>query len=169
MCIIASEGLSSPIASLSLQVTYRHDYDYVTYAWVSSMIALLSLQVTYRHDYDYVTYAWVSSMIALLSLQVTYRHDYDYVTYAWASSGGEDMGDGSRMYTVCFPESSLSSLPHDYYCLCYFSSKKACVVGYSDAFRVRYIINTLITRTFQNGNQPPSPFCFECLQHFSFL
>ncbi|KAK2174480.1 hypothetical protein NP493_799g04006, partial [Ridgeia piscesae] len=65
-----------------------------------------------------------------------YQHEMDYVTYAWAASTGEDMGDGSHMFTVPFPKSSLSSLPYGYYCLRYVSSKKACTVGYSDAFRI---------------------------------
>ena len=71
-------------------------------------------------------------------VQETYQHELDYVTYAWAASTGEDMGDGSHMFTVAFPKSSLSSLPYGYYCLRYVSSKKACTVGYSDAFRVCY-------------------------------
>lgn len=78
----------------------------------------------------------VSSWDWLGLYKVNYQHEMDYVTYAWASASGEDMGDGSHMYTVAFPRNSLSSLSDGCYCLRYFSSKKACTVGYSDAFRI---------------------------------
>ncbi|KAI0242768.1 Inositol polyphosphate 5-phosphatase K [Lamellibrachia satsuma] len=68
--------------------------------------------------------------------KLNYQHELDYVTYSWASVTGEDMGDGSEMYMVDFPKNTLSSLPHDYYCLHYMSSRKSCTVGYSDAFRI---------------------------------
>jgi len=65
-----------------------------------------------------------------------YKHWNDYITYVWVSVIGEDMRDGSFMYSVKFEASYLQKLVTESYYLCYYSSALDSVIGYSDMFRL---------------------------------
>lgn len=65
-----------------------------------------------------------------------YRHWYDYVTYQWASQSVERVSAERAMYSVTFPVSCLSSLDATFYYLLYFSSRRRCVIAYSDPLKL---------------------------------
>jgi hypothetical protein len=51
---------------------------------------------------------------------------------------GDSMGDGSLLFEVEFDRGYFRDLEGTF-CLCYFSYKKNCLIGYSDTFRVGFI------------------------------
>lgn len=65
----------------------------------------------------------------------TFRHPFDYKTYMWASTKADNMGDGSCLYEVMFDSDYFRDLQGTF-CLCYYSYKRDCFIGYSDTFQI---------------------------------
>ncbi|ELU13654.1 hypothetical protein CAPTEDRAFT_98393, partial [Capitella teleta] len=65
-----------------------------------------------------------------------FKHPKDYQTYSWAAQKGDDLHDGTLMYEISFEDHAIKHLEAGLYCLCYFSYRKNCLMGYSDCFRV---------------------------------
>ena len=68
-------------------------------------------------------------------LQSNFRSTHDFVTWVYVKLKGEDVGDGTDMYELVIDQVYLESLAGPF-CLCYYSYRKDCIVGYSDIFKV---------------------------------
>ena len=60
----------------------------------------------------------------------------------WAPQSGEDLQDGSCMYTFQIPNNYVEGHVGDF-CLAYYSSRKDCLVGFSDVFKVNIFVQQM--------------------------
>jgi inositol-1,4,5-trisphosphate 5-phosphatase len=88
------------------------------------------ISYTITSDFPISTRDWIGLY------KSTYKHCRDYVTYVWASDKGDDVNDGTFMYTVTFGEEYLHRLEPGGYYLIYNSAAKNTAVGYSDLLQL---------------------------------